>query len=66
MRYFIRVKIPSNKLTAEMLNNNQQNEKTKGRQTTKETNKQKKKNVVQCEKMVAYIQVNLTLKSFRK
>ena len=39
MRYFIRVKIPSNKLRAKMLNNNQENEKKKA---SKETNKQRK------------------------
>ena len=37
----------------------------KKRQANK-TQRNKKRNVVQCEKIVAYIHVNLTLKSFRK
>ena len=62
MRYIIRVKIPSNKLRAKMLSNNQLNEKKK---TKKQRNNKKKRNV-QCGRIVAYVQVNLTLKSFRK
>ena len=65
MRYFIRVKIPSNKLRAKMLNNNQnEKKKVEKRKASKQTKKER--NVVQCEKTVAYIHVNLTLKSFRK
>ena len=44
MRYFIRVKIPSNKLRAKMLNNNQNKKKMrKEKQTNKKTNKERRK-----------------------
>ena len=77
MRYFVRVKIPRNKLRAKMLSNNQlkkrkkkdrEKKKQKPKQKSKQTkNKQtKKRKFVQCGKIVAYRKINLRLKSLRK